>query len=32
MARATQSVIDKYGEQYAEYLDQIEALRKTKQP
>jgi TRAP-type C4-dicarboxylate transport system substrate-binding protein len=25
---ATQSVIDKYGEQYAEYLDQIDALRQ----
>ncbi|MDV3123488.1 TRAP transporter substrate-binding protein [Mycobacterium sp. 21AC1] len=28
---ATQSVIDKYGEQYAEYLDRIDALRPSSQ-
>jgi tripartite ATP-independent transporter DctP family solute receptor len=29
---ATKSVIDKYGEQYAEYLDRIAALRRSNQP
>jgi tripartite ATP-independent transporter DctP family solute receptor len=29
---ATQSVLDKYGEQYAEYLDRVVALRQVNQP
>jgi tripartite ATP-independent transporter DctP family solute receptor len=29
--RATQSVLDKHGEQYAEYLDRIDALRQSNQ-
>ncbi|AWT57658.1 TRAP transporter substrate-binding protein [Mycolicibacterium smegmatis] len=29
---ATKSVIDKYGEQYAEYLDRIAALRRSDRP
>ena len=30
--RATQSVIDRYGERYSEYLDRIDALRQSNQP
>ena len=30
--RATQSVIERYGERYSEYLDRIDALRQSNQP